>query len=59
MVRFKIALFIVLTIALTSAANAKRAALVIGNSAYVHAGTLANPEERCNRYCGSLDEGRV
>jgi len=46
MLRAVIALCVVL--ALGSSAEAKRLALVIGNSAYVHAGTLANPKKRCH-----------
>ena len=46
MLRAVIALCVVL--ALGSSAEAKRSALVIGNSAYVHAGTLANPKKRCH-----------
>ena len=39
----QIALVLVLVLTVSSAANARRAALVIGNSAYEKAGALANP----------------
>jgi len=52
--RVTIALLAFLLIALPSAAQAKRAALVIGNSAYVHADTLANPKNDASDFAGVL-----
>src|SRR6516225_11852096 len=52
--RVTIALLAFLLIALPSAAQAKRAALVVGNSAYVHADTLANPTNDASDFAGVL-----
>ena len=52
--RVTIALLAFLLIALPSAAQAKRAALVIGNSAYMHADTLANPKNDASDFAGVL-----
>jgi len=52
MLRAVIALCVVL--ALFSSAEAKRVALVIGNSAYVHAGTLANPKNDATDVAAAL-----
>jgi len=51
-----IALLAFLVIALPSAAEAKRAALVIGNSAYVHASMLANPKNDATDFAAVLAE---
>src|SRR5215831_15147828 len=52
MLRAVIALCVVL--ALGSSAEAKRVALVIGNSAYVHAGTLTNPKNDATDVAAAL-----
>jgi len=54
MLRATIALVAILLIGLPSTAEAKRAALVIGNSAYVHAGTLANPKNDATDLAAAL-----
>jgi uncharacterized caspase-like protein len=52
MLRAVIALCVLL--ALGSSAEAKRVALVIGNSAYAHAGTLANPKNDATDVAAAL-----
>ena len=52
MLRAVIALCVLL--ALGFGAEAKRVALVIGNSAYVHAGTLANPKNDATDVAAAL-----
>jgi len=56
MLRAVIALCVVL--ALGSSAEAKRLALVIGNSAYVHAGTLANSKDDATDVAAALRKSR-